>query len=93
MTDRTQRLAAAAGVLFLCGGFAGVGAAAGLRMAIGLTTQTADCSEFACVPVVRAFNNQAELLLLAGGVALACGLVLLAWTRHYAQIGADDARQ
>lgn len=88
MNDRLAAATAYVAVLFVCVGFISLGAAAGLRMAIGLTTQTADCAQFACVDVVRVFDQQMEILFFAGAAVLVCGLVLV-WYRQNRMIKSE----
>lgn len=84
----TTRLTAIASLVLLFGGIMALGAGAGLRMAVGLATQTLDCAPvgptFAtietpetvdCVPLVRVYQQKMQTMLLGGGVATACGLL------------------
>lgn len=84
-----QRATAIVSLLLLFGGMAIIGAGVGLRAAIGLTTQVADCSQFACVPVVRQFQQTMLTLLTGGAVAMAAGGVGMWSVRRQAE-GQDD---
>lgn len=65
------------GLVLVIGGFGAIGAAAGLRVAIGLTTQTLACGFGAvdCAPLLAVLNDTARTFLIGGAVAMICGSI------------------
>lgn len=73
--SRLARTTYIVALVLVIGGFGAIGAAAGLRVAIGTTTQVLDCSARACVPLIREYNSLFQTFFLGGAVAMVCGFL------------------
>lgn len=94
--NRLNRYTYLVGFVLVLGGLALVGAAAGVRMSFGLTTQTLDCATGSlgtgvnCMPLLRELNSRTWTFLTGGAVAIACGLIAVGNVRRQVTPSADN---
>lgn len=88
--SRAANYASTIAIVLIVGGFGALGAAAGLRVAIGTSTQVLDCSMRACVPLVREYNILFWNLLTGGVLAMVCGGIAQWWISSQLGSPADE---